>query len=89
MDDSNAIKGSLAVIALVLLAGLSGCLAGGDQGSAQGEAEQSAQGNVDDEVDRFVDEEAGVVCYKYHGFEKGGLSCVPIEETNLLYEGGS
>jgi len=32
---------------------------------------------------RVEDAEAGVVCWIYSGFEKGGVSCLPIEQTRL------
>ena len=34
-------------------------------------------------VDRFIDREAGVVCYASVAYDGGGLSCVPISETNF------
>jgi hypothetical protein len=34
-------------------------------------------------IDRFTDDEAGVVCWAYDAAEKAGLSCLPINETNL------
>lgn len=43
--------------------------------------------SISNKVDRFIDEEAGVVCWVYYqsSIEKagGGLSCMPISETNL------
>lgn len=30
---------------------------------------------------RFVDKQMGVVCWVYNGFEKGGISCVPLDQT--------
>lgn len=32
---------------------------------------------------RLTDEEAGVVCYVFMGYQRGGISCLPISETNL------
>lgn len=32
---------------------------------------------------RFVDDEAGVVCWWYKSGYGGGLSCLPLSETNL------
>jgi hypothetical protein len=34
-------------------------------------------------ISRFVDEEAGAVCWLYEGYEKGGISCLPLDQTNL------
>lgn len=60
--------------------------------STQGEIILSESGHYtsgDSTVTRFVDREAGVVCYKYDdkmGGEyghAGGLSCLPIEQTDL------
>lgn len=60
--------------------------------STQGEIifeESGHYENGDSTVTRFVDREAGVVCYKYddkmdgeYG-HAGGLSCMPIENTDL------
>jgi len=77
---------TIALIAVVLLAGLAGCV-GGDETTDSGPKDEKVQddGRFDD-VDRFIDREAGVVCYKFTGFEKGGLSCVPIEQTNFAEE---
>ena len=64
---------TLALIVVVLLAGLAGCLSGGEESPEQEtqtpEPEESEvfgeviQSNDDGEVHRFVDEEAGTVCY--------------------------
>lgn len=32
---------------------------------------------------RYVDDEAGVVCWIYGGYQKGGIDCMPIGETAL------
>jgi hypothetical protein len=32
---------------------------------------------------RFVDREAGVVCWVIRGSQKGGISCLPLEQTRL------
>lgn len=76
---------TIAVIAVVLLAGLAGCVGGsGEQTPDSGPSDEDVQeGGSFEDVDRFIDREAGVVCYKFSGFEKGGLSCVPIEQTNF------
>ncbi len=34
-------------------------------------------------IGRYVDEEAGVVCWIYNGYEKGGIDCLPIADTRL------
>ncbi len=34
-------------------------------------------------VSRFEDDEAGVVCWVYSGGYKGGISCLPIEDTRF------
>lgn len=36
-----------------------------------------------DVVRRVTDNEAGVVCWYYNGYQKGGISCLPIGETRL------
>lgn len=38
-------------------------------------------------VVRYVDEEAGVVCWIYSAYHKGGISCFPLDDT-LLDKGG-
>lgn len=72
---------TLAVFALVLLAGLAGCLSGGDTGSSQAtdtsvETETEVFGEIiksndGGEVHRFVDREAGTVCYIFD--EEGAI----------------
>jgi len=34
-------------------------------------------------VFRVTDEEAGVVCWVYIGYQKGGISCLPRGDTRL------
>jgi hypothetical protein len=34
-------------------------------------------------VYRIVDEEAGVACWVFVGYHKGGISCLPLNETRL------
>jgi hypothetical protein len=34
-------------------------------------------------ITRFYDNDAGVVCWVYNDFEKGGISCLPLKETKL------
>lgn len=34
-------------------------------------------------VTRFTDDEAGVVCWVYQDFNRGGISCLPINDTKL------
>ncbi|WP_435180585.1 hypothetical protein [Halorussus sp. AFM4] len=36
---------------------------------------------------RWVDTEAGVVLYYFSGAEKGGLTAVPLRETDLASDG--
>ena len=38
---------------------------------------------VGSDITRFIDEEAGVVCWIYTGYNKGGISCLPIKDTAL------
>jgi len=73
---------TIAVIAVVLLAGLAGCVGGEDPNNSGEERNGTV---IDGEVTRFVDTEAGVVCYKYEddSWEQGGISCVPLEQTDL------
>ena len=37
-------------------------------------------------VERITDNEAGVVCWVLMGYEKGGISCLPLEQTKLSKE---
>ena len=34
-------------------------------------------------VSRIIDEEAKVVCWVFTGYYKGGISCLPLNETGL------
>ena len=34
---------------------------------------------------RCIDEPANVVCYIFNGYNKGGLSCIPLSDTTLDY----
>lgn len=38
---------------------------------------------ISDRVGRVVDTEAGVVCYIYEYYDTGGISCLPLSETQL------
>ena len=35
---------------------------------------------------RFIDHQAGVVCWVYANYGKGGISCLPLIETRLPNE---
>lgn len=87
-------KKLLAVVAVVLLAGLAGCTGGGDAPEPDRNTDATGDGTIvyegvdtSNEVTRFVDREAGVVCYYFaypDGYAgQGGLSCVPLNETEL------
>lgn len=40
--------------------------------------------NVTTRVERFIDKEAGAVCWVYRpAWEAGGISCLPLDQTNL------
>ena len=39
------------------------------------------------DVERFIDRDAGVVCWVYRGYKKGGIHCLPLEQTRLRAEG--
>ena len=64
----------LLVVLLLVVLGLSGC------GSASGDYTGSG-------VQRYIDNEAGVVCWVYTAPYRGGLDCMPLNET-LLGNGG-
>jgi hypothetical protein len=34
-------------------------------------------------ISRHVDEEAGVVCWVYTSYQRGGIDCLPISDTKL------
>lgn len=87
---------TIAVIAVVLLAGLAGCTGSGpsDADPSAQDTESTNAGTIVYEnppegegVIRFVDREAGVVCYVFargDGYDgQGGLSCVPLNDTAL------
>lgn len=42
----------------------------------------------DPSIMRWTDREAGVVCWVYYGYNKGGISCLPIDETRLEIDRG-
>lgn len=44
--------------------------------------EKVGEGGSED-VYRFIDREAGVVIYTSHGYKSGGVSVIPISDTNL------
>lgn len=79
-------KRKLLMVAVVLLAALSGCTGDGAEESDSSTVETTE--SIPDDVTRFVDEEAGVVCYQFHAApgsraSSGGIACVPITETKL------
>lgn len=37
-------------------------------------------------IERFIDSEAGVVCWVVVEFRGGGISCLPLDQTNLSKE---
>jgi hypothetical protein len=47
---------------------------------ADGPAPESASRSIPSSVSRFIDHDYGNVCYLYRGYEKGGISCVPLRE---------
>jgi ABC-type Zn uptake system ZnuABC Zn-binding protein ZnuA len=82
----------LAILAIGALLALAGCA----EDTQPNETDSSATTNgtvvyedvpVSDDVTRFIDKEAGTVCYVYSGGGgydgQGGLSCMPIEDTEL------
>ena len=78
---------------MVATGSIAGCLGGGQE-QKQDNSDSSSEGVVvykdvpdSGDVVRFVDREAGTVCYYFSkdgGYDgQGGLSCVPIEDTNF------
>jgi hypothetical protein len=56
------------------------------EAEAQGTPEFSDEINIyvgSEKVERFVDDEAGVVCWAIETYRETGLSCLPIEQTQL------
>ena len=35
-------------------------------------------------IQRFYDHEAGVVCWIYNSYNRSGISCLPMDQTNLF-----
>ena len=69
----------ISIILLILLTGATpGLLVACN--SAEGEL---VAGDTGLGISRWVDEEAGVVCWVYSGFYKGGISCLPLSDTRL------
>lgn len=64
----------LLIVVFVVALGLSSC------GSPTGEYTGTS-------VERYIDNEAGVVCWVYTAPYRGGLDCMPLNET-LLGKGG-
>jgi len=84
---------TIALIAVVLLAGLAGCSTeGGDSTGQEVETPASSEGEVvagednykDGTFRRYVDEEAGVVCYEKSMPSGTGIDCMPLEQTGLV-----
>lgn len=85
----------LAFLAVALLTAMTGCIGApqadpsnnSDATAGDGEIVYDKEVPHDEGVVRFVDGEAGVVCYAFSqhgGYDgQGGLSCVPLSETNL------
>ena len=63
---------------------VSGCAQPVDTLSEEYQEQQNAV-QISSYVYRITDPEAGVVCYVYTGYEKGGIDCFLISETNLDY----
>jgi len=83
---------TLALIVVVLLAGLAGCSTeAGDSTEQEAETAASLDGEVvaggdnynDGTLRRYVDEEAGVVCYEKSMPSGTGIDCMPLEQTGL------
>lgn len=70
---------TLALIALLLLGGLSGCLSGSPTPLTEAEPIETDQGSVE----RTIDSEADVVCYTYTVRDAGSIECMPINSTAL------
>ena len=54
-----------------------------DASATSGFREITGYGFPNTGVNRFVDDEAGVACWVYAAYNKGGISCLPIGETRL------
>lgn len=52
-------------------------------GAAEESTEDTACIQLRASVCRFVDTEAGTVCWMYTRAYRGGISCLPIEQTDL------
>ncbi|UBF19628.1 hypothetical protein HRTV-10_gp44 [Halorubrum tailed virus 10] len=76
----------LLALAVVSTIALAGCVAEQPEESPiKADASDATEVYEDNQksVDRFIDREAGVVCYASVAYDGGGLSCVPISETNF------
>jgi hypothetical protein len=47
-----------------------------------------AMGDGGVNVTRYIDEEADVVCWVMTGYNRGGVSCLPLHETSLTKSQG-
>ncbi|QIR31212.1 hypothetical protein M1M18_gp088 [Halorubrum virus Serpecor1] len=76
----------LLILAVVSTITLAGCVAEQPEESPiKANASDATEVYEDNQksVDRFIDREAGVVCYASVAYEGGGLSCVPMNDTNF------
>lgn len=78
-------KRFLMALIVVSMVALSGCtFVESDDTQPEATENTDTRSGIEGEgVERVVDEEAGVVCYKFTGYNKGGISCVPLNETDL------
>lgn len=53
-----------------------------DESSSSGNVTRTEVG-LPDYVSRFEDPQAGVVCWVFDRYEKGGISCLPKSQTTL------
>lgn len=61
------------IVAVLVLLGLVSC--------APGRATAASSSLV--RVERHIDQEAGVACWVYIGVYQGGITCLPLEQTQL------
>ncbi|WP_139175335.1 hypothetical protein [Haloarcula vallismortis] len=70
----------LLLFSLLSLVLVSGCVS---QQSGGEEELQPVSERLEDDVVRTVYPVDGVVCYKYDIYGDGGVSCLPLDETDL------
>ena len=77
-----AILGTFCIIILLAIVIFSSCQA--RWAGAGGPINSTQVGYSQGSVERFIDTEAMVVCWTFDTYNGGGISCLPLSDTNLF-----